>query len=178
MAVMSMLYDYKNTLEKTCAALKAQNADDLVRRAESVMSEMREKDRKIESMEQAAANAKLGDIFSDVPEINGVKLVAARLDGMGADGLRKTGDTVADKYDCFVAVLAGTADGKTSILCKCSKSAIEKGANAGTLVREIAAAAGGKGGGKPDQAMAGVPDASKLDEALKAANEIVAKYVK
>lgn len=178
MAVMSMLYDYKQTLDNTCAVLKAQNADDLVRRAQSVMTELRDKDRKIESMEQASANAKLGDIFKDVPEINGVKLVAARLDGMGTDGLRKIGDTIADKYDCFIAVLAGTADGKSNILCKCSKSAVEKGANAGTLVREIAAIAGGKGGGKPDQAMAGVPDAAKIGEALAAAKEIVAKYIK
>ncbi len=178
MAVMSMLYDYKNTVEKACAAIKAQNADDLVRRANSVMEELREKNSRLESMEQAAANARLGDIFSDVPEINGVKIILARLDGMGADGLRKTGDSVADKFDCYVAVLAGTADGKSNILCKCSKSAVEKGANAGTLVREIAAVAGGKGGGKPDQAMAGVPDASGLEKALNAAKEIVAKYVK
>ncbi|MGN0700589.1 MAG: alanine--tRNA ligase, partial [Oscillospiraceae bacterium] len=176
--VLSMLYDYKETLDKTCAALKAQNADELVHRAESVMAELREKDRKIESMEQAAANAKLGDIFANVPEINGVKLVCAKLDGMGADGLRKTGDSVADKFDCFVAVLAGTADGKSTILCKCSKSAVEKGANAGTFVREIAAVAGGKGGGKPDQAMAGIPDASKIGDALAAAADIVAKYIK
>ena len=178
MAVMSMLYDYKDTLEKTCAALKVPNADDLVHRAESIVAELRDKDRKIESMEQAAANAKLGDIFANVPEIGGVKLVCAKLEGMGADGLRKMGDTIADKYECFIAVLAGTADGKSNILCKCSKSAIEKGANAGTLVREIAAVAGGKGGGKPDQAMAGVPDAAKLDEALNAAKEIAAKYIK
>ena len=170
--VLSMLYDYKETLDKTCAALKAQNADELVHRAESVMAELREKDRKIESMEQAAANAK------NVPEINGVKLVCAKLDGMGADGLRKTGDSVADKFDCFVAVLAGTADGKSTILCKCSKSAVEKGANAGAFVREIAAVAGGKGGGKPDQAMAGIPDASKIGDALAAAADIVAKYIK
>ncbi|MBS7368701.1 MAG: alanine--tRNA ligase [Oscillospiraceae bacterium] len=176
--VLSMLYDYKETLDKTCAALKAQNADELVHRAESVMAELREKDRKIESMEQAAANAKLGDIFANVPEINGVKLVCAKLDGMGADGLRKTGDSVADKFDCFVAVLAGTADGKSTILCKCSKSAVEKGANAGAFVREIAAVAGGKGGGKPDQAMAGIPDASKIGDALAAAADIVAKYIK
>ena len=176
--VLSMLYDYKETLDKTCAALKAQNADELVHRAESVMAELREKDRKIESMEQAAANAKLGDIFANVPEINGVKLVCAKLDGMGADGLRKTGDSVADKFDCFVAVLAGTADGKSTILCKCSKSAVEKGAIAGAFVREIAAVAGGKGGGKPDQAMAGIPDASKIGDALAAAADIVAKYIK
>ena len=63
-------------------------------------------------------------------------------------------------------------------MCKCSKSAVAKGANAGTIVREVAAVAGGKGGGKPDQAMAGVSDAAKIPDALKAAVDIVAKYVK
>lgn len=112
MAVMSMLYDYKNTLEKTCAVLKAPNFDELAHRAESVMAELREKDKKIESMEQAAANAQLGDIGAGCPEVSGVKVITAALDGAGADGLRKIGDSLADKFDCFVAVLAGTADGK------------------------------------------------------------------
>ena len=136
------------------------------------MSELREKDKKIESMAQAAANAQLGALGAGCPEVNGVKIVTAALDGTGADGLRKIGDSLADKFDCFVAVLAGTADGKSSILSKCSKSAGAKGANAGTLVREIAAVAGGKGGGKPDQAMAGIPDASKIKDALAAAADI------
>ncbi len=177
MGVMSMLYDYENTLNKTCSVLKAQNADDLVRRAESVMTELREKDKKIESMEQAAANEKLGTLGENVPEINGVKIITAQIDGTGADGLRKVGDSLADRFECFVAVLAGTSDGKSNILCKCSKSAVAKGANAGTLVREIAVVAGGKGGGKPDQAMAGVPDAAKLPDALSAAVEIVKKHI-
>ncbi len=177
MGVMSMLYDYENTLNKTCAVLKAQNADDLVRRAESVMTELREKDKKIESMEQAAANEKLGTLGENVPEVNGVKIITAQIDGTGADGLRKVGDSLADRFDCFAAVLAGTSDGKSNILCKCSKSAVAKGANAGVIVREVAAVAGGKGGGKPDQAMAGVPDAGKLSEALSAAVEIVKKHI-
>ena len=175
-AVMGMLYDYKETLDKTCAALKAQSANDLVRRAESVMTELREKESKLEAMQQAAANSQLDNL--EEQEINGVKLITAAFDGTGADGLRKVGDAVADKYDCFIAVFAGTADGKSNILCKCSKSAIAKGANAGTIVRETAAAVGGKGGGKPDQAMAGIPDASKIPQALKAVYDITAKYVK
>ena len=178
MAVMSMLYDYEDILNKTCAALKAQNHDDLPRRAEGVMAELREKDKKIQSMEQAAANAQLGSLGENVPEVNGVKIITAALDGTGGDGLRKIGDSLADRFDCFVAVLAGTADGKSSILCKCSKGAVGKGANAGTLVREIAAVAGGKGGGKPDQAMAGIPDASRIRDALAAAEEIIAGYIK
>lgn len=177
MAVMSMLYDYKETLDKTCAVLKVPNYDELAHRAESLTAELREKDKKIESMEQSAANAQLDNILSNVPEVNGVKLITANLSGMGADGLRKLGDSLADRFDCFVAVLAGTNEGKSNILCKCSKSAVAKGANAGTIVREVSAVAGGKGGGKPDQAMAGVSDASKLAGALEAAKGILEKYI-
>lgn len=173
--VLELLNSSLNTLDKAAAALKVPNANEIVTRCESVMSELREKDRKIEAMQQAAANAQLGSL--DEKDVNGVKVITAALDGTGADGLRKVGDSLADKYDCFVAVLAGTNEGKSNILCKCSKSAVSKGANAGTIVREVAAVAGGKGGGKPDQAMAGVPDTSKLGDALNAAAEIISKYV-
>ncbi len=171
---MKLLYDSLETLDKAAAILKTQNSE-LVNRLTGVVGELREKDKKIEQMQQAAANAQLGNL--DETDINGVKLITAALDGTGADGLRKVGDGLADKYDCFIAVLAGTNEGKSNILCKCSKSAIARGANAGTIVREVAAAAGGKGGGKPDQAMAGVPDAAKISEALKAVRDIAAKYV-
>lgn len=174
--VLEMLNGTLNTLDKAAAALKVPNANEIVTRCESVMAELREKDKKIEAMQQAAANAQLGNL--DEKDVNGVKVITAALDNTGADGLRKVGDSFADKYDCFVAVLAGTNEGKSNILCKCSKSAVAKGANAGTIVREVAAVAGGKGGGKPDQAMAGVPDASKIGDALNAAADIAAKYIK
>lgn len=174
--VLEMLNGTLITLDKAAAALKVPNANEIVTRCESVMSELREKDKKIEQMQQAAANAQLGNL--DEKDVNGVKVITAALDNTGADGLRKVGDSLADKYDCFVAVLAGTNEGKSNILCKCSKSAVAKGANAGTIVREVAAVVGGKGGGKPDQAMAGVPDASKIGDALNAAADIAAKYIK
>ncbi len=174
--VLELLNSVQSTLNSAAAVLKLPNANDIVTRCEAVISELREKDKKLEAMQQAAANAQLDSL--DEREVNGVKVVTAMLDNTGADGLRKVGDSIPDKYECFVAVLAGTNEGKSNILCKCSKNAVAKGANAGTIVREIAAVAGGKGGGKPDQAMAGVPDASKIPEALKAAADIVGKYVK
>lgn len=178
MNLLEMLGGMRETIARSAEALKLANANELVHRCEAVMAELREKDRKLEAMRQAAANAQMGSLGEGCAEIAGVKIITASLDGTGADGLRKIGDSLADKFDCFVAVLAGTNEGKSNILCKCSRSAVEKGANAGTLVREIAAVAGGKGGGKPDQAMAGIPDASKIKDALAAAEEIAAKYIK
>ncbi len=176
--VLELLNSYKDTVVKAAEALKIANTNELVKRCESVMGELREKDKKIEAMQQAAANAQMGNLGDGCPEVNGVKIITASLDGTGADGLRKIGDSLADKFDCFVAILVGTNDGKNNMLCKCSKSAVEKGANAGQIVKEMAALLGGKGGGKPDQAMAGIPDVSKLSEAFGAAADIAAKYIK
>lgn len=178
MNVLEMLNSMKETISKCAETLKIANTNELAHRCEAVMTELREKDRKIEAMQQAAANAQLGSICDNCKEINGVKIITAELASTGADTLRKIGDSLADKFDCFVAVLAGTNEGKSNILCKCSKSAVEKGANAGQIVKEIAAIAGGKGGGKPDQAMAGVPDASKISQALASADEVAAKFIK
>ena len=103
--MLNLLNSMKDTLAKASDVLKISNSNELVHRCESVMSELREKDKKIESMAQAAANAQLGDLGAGCPEVNGVKIVTAALDGTGADGLRKIGDSLADKFDCFVAVL-------------------------------------------------------------------------
>lgn len=173
--VLKLLNSTLDTVNNAAAVLKIPNPVELVNRCEGLMNEIREKDKKISALEQAAANAKLSDLGER--EINGVTVIAAELADTGVDGLRKLGDSLADKYECFIAVLGGSAEGKSNILCKCSKSAVAKGANAGALVREIAAVAGGKGGGKPDQAMAGVPDASKLGAAIAAAYGIVEKAI-
>ena len=77
-----------------------------------------------------------------------------------------------------IAVLCGEQNGKVTIAASCSKSAIAAGVKAGALVKEVAAVTGGNGGGKPDFAMAGAKDVSKVDEALAKAAEIVASMVK
>ena len=68
-------------------------------------------------------------------------------------------------------------DGKGNFLCIASPEAVAKGANAGKIVKEIAAIAGGKGGGKPDTAMAGIADVTKIDEALLALTDIVKNMI-
>ena len=115
----------------------------------------------------------MGDLTAGASEINGIKVFSAVLEGTVGDGLRKAGDDIKSKYDSFIAVLAGHSDGKGNFLCICSKEAIEKGANAGQIVKQIAAIAGGKGGGKPDSAMAGIADLAKIPEALSALGGIV-----
>ena len=89
-------------------------------------------------------------------------------------------DSAKDKGDDIVVILAAeqSAKGTCSFSCYCGKDAIASGAHAGNIVREIAQIAGGNGGGKPDSAMAGGKDISKIPDALNAAEEIVKAKLK
>ncbi|MCL1881468.1 MAG: alanine--tRNA ligase [Oscillospiraceae bacterium] len=98
-----------------------------------------------------------------VGDSNGIKLLAQKIIGADANALRQSGDNLKDAHSGFVAVLVGEAN----ILCICDDVAIKAGFKAGNVVKEVAAATGGKGGGRPDAAMAGIGDISKIDEALK-----------
>ncbi|MCL2636886.1 MAG: alanine--tRNA ligase [Oscillospiraceae bacterium] len=95
-------------------------------------------------------------------EKDGIKLLVMKLAGANGDALRQAGDKLKSEKSDFVAVLAG----ENNFYCVCDKNAVAKGFNAGNIVREISAVTGGKGGGRPDSAMAGIGDASKVDEAL------------
>ena len=87
------------------------------------------------------------------------------------------GDTLRGKCDEVVAVVASVVDGKLSIAASCGKNAVAKGVKAGDIIRAVTALCGGKGGGKPDSAMGGGTDASKIDEALAAVKGFVSERI-
>jgi alanyl-tRNA synthetase len=90
----------------------------------------------------------------------------------------KFSDGVKNLSEPFILVMAGTADEKPKFLCACSKAAIAKGAHAGKIVKEVAAVTCGKGGGRPESAMAGIGDKNKIDEAINALDGILANFIK
>ena len=104
-------------------------------------------------------------------------MATARLDGTSADELRKMTDKVKAENDDTVIVLGAVNGEKLTFCAACGKLAISKGAHAGNLVREIAKICGGNGGGKPDSAMAGGKDASKVDEALNTVADIIKNQI-
>ena len=176
--VLEALANAKKTISDAAAVLKVPNANALVQKCESITAELSDAKKEIDKLtRQLSANA-MGDLTANASEINGIKVFSATLEGTVGDSLRKAGDDIKSKYDSFIAVLAGHADGKGNFLCICSKEAVAKGANAGQIVKQIAAIAGGKGGGKPDSAMAGIADISKIDEALAALNGIAEGMIK
>ena len=165
----AMLHDVANTL-------KANNVASLPARAEAVMAENKAVSRELEEMKAKIAASKVDSLFDNAEEADGVKIASAYFTGTTGDTLRGMCDSIRDKaVNPVVAVLVGKAEDKITMAVTVNKLAQEKGLKAGVLVKELSAIAGGKGGGKPDFAMAGLKDETKIDEALAAVSAIVKK---
>ena len=165
----AMLHDVANTL-------KANNVAALPARAEAVMAENKAMSRELEEMKAKIAASKVDSLFDNAEEADGVKIASAYFTGTTGDTLRGMCDSIRDKaVNPVVAVLVGKAEDKITMAVTVNKLAQEKGLKAGVLVKELSAIAGGKGGGKPDFAMAGLKEESKIDEALASVSAIVKK---
>ena len=176
--VLNLLNRSLEENSRAAEVLKAGSPSDLVRRAEQVMGELKEKNRETESLEAKLASSKVDGLISKAKEVNGVRVITAKFDGVDPAALRVICDGIRDRGPDCVAVLAGISGGKASFAACAGKDAREKGAHAGRIVREAASLAGGGGGGRPDSAMAGAKDLSRIDTALSAVGKIVANMVK
>ncbi len=175
--LLNVIENYIKLANDTADALKSANINDISKRAVAVMNELKETQKALEKAEAQIANSKLGSILDGAVTVNGIRVVAKELKNTSADELRKMTDTVkADNLDTIV-VFASLNGEKLTFCAACGKDAISKGAHAGNLVREIAKITGGNGGGKPDSAMAGGKDASKLNEALNAVVSVVESQI-
>ncbi len=167
-------------MEKTAAAMKISNSADIETKATALMGELKAKDREIQRLSDELAAMKSAGILDNVTEIGGIKLVTALVDAADAGEMRKLADTVRDKGDEYIAVIAGVnkEKGSGNICVACGKQAVACGAHAGNIARSVAQLAGGSGGGKPDAAMAGAKQPEKLQDAINAAAEIIGGMIK
>jgi alanyl-tRNA synthetase len=106
-------------------------------------------------------------------DVDGVQVLAARIDGVDVDALRELADRFRDKVEAGVVVLATVKNDKPVLITAVTKNLIPRGVKAGDIVREVAKMVGGGGGGRPDMAQAGGRDASKLPDALNAVPTLV-----
>ena len=175
--VLEMLGAQAATLRETAQAMKVANPMDLPMHARQMVAEAKEKDKQIDGLNAKLAQNRLDGVFQNAQDVEGVKVVYALLSGTGSDALRALCDKAKERPEAIVAVFAGVSDGKATLAAVCSKPAQEKGLKAGVLVKEVAQLCGGNGGGRPDFAMAGAKDQSKLDDALAAVPELVKKQI-
>ena len=171
--VLNLLDDRTAELANTAVALKANNMKDVAARAQAVTAELKEANKQLEIAKAKLASSQIDGLFQNAVEVDGVRIVTVYLNGTTPDTLRSMMDKLRDKEPNAVGALIGTDGSKTTLAVGVGKNALARGLKAGALVKQIAAIAGGNGGGKPDFAMAGIRDTSKIDDALNAVEGIV-----
>ena len=166
----------RSLIDEAAAALKTPK-DKIVERIEALHAEVKTLEKEIADIEKAKAGSFADSAVSSAKDIGGVKAVIAACDAADAAALRDTADKIRDKLDCGVVFLAANGGDKLLFTAMATKSANEKGAHCGNIIKEAAKVAGGGGGGRPDMAQAGGKDVSKLNEALAKAEEVLASQV-
>ena len=173
--------DEKNELIYSAAdALKLGNASQLASKAAAVAAELKAKEKEIEALKAEMAKAQSASLLDNATEVNGIRIISADIGEGGAEKVRAMLDSAKDFGDDIIMIAASVVKekGTVSFGCMCGKGAIAKGAHAGNIVREIAKIAGGSGGGKPDSAMAGGKDITKVSEAVEKSAEIASSFLK
>jgi alanyl-tRNA synthetase len=151
-------------LDAVAAEVKAQPAEAAARVAQ-IQESARTLEKELARLKAKLASSQGDELVSQAVDVNGIKVLAAALDGADAAALRETLDKLKDKLKSAVVVLASAGDGKVSLIAGVTADHTGK-LKAGELVNFVARQVGGKGGGRPDMAQAGGTDAAALPSAL------------
>ena len=163
--VEAELHEAAKAAKTTPAALTA--------KIQSLLDEIKALNSENEKLKSKMANDSLGDVLSQVKEVNGVKVLASKVADVDMNGLRNLGDQLKDKIGEGVVVIASVMDGKVSLMATVTDEAQKKGAHAGNLIKAIAGLVGGGGGGRPNMAQAGGKNPDGIQAALKKAAEVL-----
>ena len=174
LGVLTLLSEKDELIVDTARELKAQNPATIAKKAQSLQTEIKEIKRELDSANSKISEMQTEALFAGMKQVGAYKLLTAKVE-MRPDAARLLGDTVKAKYADAVAVFAAVADGKLGFVVAAGPEAVKAGAHAGNILREVAAICGGKGGGRPDSAMGGGTDLSKIDAALAKVEEILTK---
>jgi alanyl-tRNA synthetase len=164
-------------LQNLKTVIKANNISDITEKAQSLQDEIKRTKKELENANLTLAMAQIEKAYADAKEIGSVKLVSCRFNELPADSLRLASDRLIDKNSSAVCVFATVNEGKVLFVAGCGKAALSVGAHAGNLLKAISPIVGGGGGGRPDSATSGGKDASKLDEAIAAADDVLEKQI-
>ncbi len=172
--VLELMTQHIDTINNAAATLKVANPAGLVARCKGVMDEVKSLEKANAELSGEIAKMRSSSLADNAKDVNGVKLICAVMGDANGGELRQMAESLRDKDELNVCVLISN----TNIAVACGKQAVAKGAMAGKIVGKIAAITNGKGGGRPDSAMAGVGDKNLVNDALNGAEEIVAEFVK
>jgi alanyl-tRNA synthetase len=172
LGALAIVRERERLLERTASALRSSVAE-LPERVEKLMVERREAEREIERLRAQKRGAASSDLSAAAREVAGVRVVAARVDGVDGKNLRTLVDQLRQKLGSGVVLLASLEQGRVSLALGVTPDLTGR-FRAGDLVREVASIVGGKGGGRPDFAQAGGNDPSRLAEAFERFDALIA----
>jgi alanyl-tRNA synthetase len=164
--VLDYYKNVENTLNKASKVAKSEPVK-LTDKIESLLEEIKVLRSENESLKSKLANNSLGDVMNNVKEVNGYQVLTAKVEGVDMNGLRNLGDSLKEKLECGVIVLASSqGKDKVNLIAMVTDEAVKKGAHAGNIIKAIAPSVGGGGGGRPNMAQAGGKNSAGIDEAL------------
>ncbi|MBI3777587.1 MAG: alanine--tRNA ligase [Gammaproteobacteria bacterium] len=174
--VLAYLYERENSLRETAAILRA-SPEEVPRKVEQLTQRLKGLEKELDQLRAKLASGGSKDLAAEAREVKGIKVLATRLDGMDAKGLREVLDKLKDKLAPAAIVLASVVDDKVTLIAGVTKDLAGR-LHAGELVNQVAAGVGGKGGGRPDMAQAGGTNPAGLGAALDAVSSWVEQHLK
>ncbi len=175
--VLELMDRHDRLLAEATEMTKAGKPDDLPAKVGALLAENKSLVREVAMLKERSALSNADEMFKHAVEVDGVQIITMFLSGTEPDILRKMCDQVRENRKNAVGVLCGGVDNKITMAVCCGEEAIARGLKAGDIIREVAAIAGGKGGGRAEFAMAGIKDNTKMDEAFAATPEIIKKML-
>ena len=176
--VLKLISSYESVLSKTAQTLKTNRIMELDKRAEIVMSEHHEFEKKISDISEKMAAMRAKSMLAGIKHIGDVELLTAYIEGVDANELKTMADSTKGQMKNGVVVLSTNTDGKITFVAMAVGDAVKMGIHCGNIIKEITAICGGRGGGKPDMAQGGGTDPLKIDDALAKVDEIVTTQIK
>ncbi len=164
--VLRLLAEKDNLIHATAKELKVNNPADIAIKAAQLQGELSVAHKEIDALNAKVAASQVSDLLAGAVSVGSVRLITTHIPGLAVDIARSMTDRMKDTCPDVVAVIAITDGESVKFLSCAGKDAVAAGAHAGKLVGAVAAITGGKGGGRPDSAMAGGRDTSKVAEAL------------
>ncbi|PEW70679.1 alanine--tRNA ligase [Bacillus thuringiensis] len=168
-----LMNDQVGLLKEAAGKMKT-NPKDILTRVEGLFAEVKQLQKENESLAAKLSNIEAGNLTDSVMTVDGVNVLAAKVNVADMNNLRTMMDDLKNKLESAVVVLASVNDDKVNILAGVTKDLIGQGYHAGKLVKEVASRCGGGGGGRPDMAQAGGKNPAQVEEAL----AFVKEYVK
>jgi len=174
-AALGQVASMSQTIQSVCSALKA-TPDAALSKVEALRGEVRDLEKEAARLRQKLATSAGGDLTQDAVEVEGVKVLAAQIEGATASSLRETLDQCKNKLGTGVILLAAVEDGKIALVAGVTPDTTDR-VKAGDVIKHFAGELGGKGGGRPDMAQGGGSDVAALSGVLASLPKWVATQI-